>query len=124
MWWTGKLNGKTGAFPSNYVELKQEESSLAPSSAVQPISPLSPSVPPSLTPSSVPTATSPLPPSPQTSLAPLQVQPNKPRIARVKVDYASSRSGQLSLKQGDLVKVGTEMRYSDQLTLYRILIFP
>ena len=69
----------TGTFPSNYVQLKDEGSTSVPAS---PLSlPSSPSIPPA-----IPTS-------------------SKPQIARVLVDYQTTKRGQLELTAGQLVKV-------------------
>ena len=81
-WWTGVLNGVTGTFPSNYVQLKQE----APASVSStPLSSLASSV---------------------TSLSSLTTPSQaKPNIARVLVAYQTSKPGQLNLTPGQLIKV-------------------
>ena len=85
-WWTGVLNGVAGTFPSNYVKPKQTQSSESPQAG--PVSPVN----------SIPLP----PPSPQTPMTPMTP---KPAIARVVVAYQSTKQGQLTLSNGQLVKV-------------------
>ena len=95
-WWTGILNGIEGMFPSNYVQLKQEQSEeyRAPSPSISVTSQVA-AGPPPLSPSAFEASTG------------GPVAATRPLIARVVVTYQSSKPGQLSLDQGDLVKVRT-----------------
>ena len=86
-WWTGKLNGVFGTFPSNYLQ-KKGSSSTSPT--------------PSSSSSSQGTAH---PREEKPPLPPVNSASSKPTIARVLVDYHSTKAGQLNLAKGQLLKV-------------------
>ena len=109
-WWKGILNGFTGSFPYNYVQLKEVGPS--PTAAPTPTSPITFSATPTATPSSVPTPSSAPSSTPSSG--------SKPLIARVMVAYQTTKSGQLELSPGQLVKVRNWL-YSELWTLATLI---
>ncbi|KAG9044892.1 Intersectin 1 (SH3 domain protein) [Serendipita sp. 407] len=126
-WWKGALDGKTGYFPFNLVELSDKNPNARPSLDSPPAYVSGVSHPPAgkhsrtatnsvlLKPSSASNRPSPLSTAPNPSISMTSLPPSTPRFARALYDFKAEHDGDLIFLSGDIVEL-IEMPNNDWWT--------